>query len=206
MIVTRTEAKALLNIAVDTYDSFIDMQIPLVEQSICDYCNNDFIDSIFDFFSSGNIIFTASNNSINLEGIGNKKLIANDTIRVYKSLRNNGIFTIQSVNTDSLIVNSINTIIDENENKGVYITKIDYPKPLKNIASKMLNFLIADLGEDKTPGAKSEKIDDYNITYEDNYQGFPISIMNSLNVYRSPYKIDLFNYSRSWVGPGRYVE
>lgn len=199
MIITRTEAKALLNITASTYDSFIDMQIPLVEQTICDYCNNDFVDKVFDWFSSSAIVFTSSTNSIDLEDIGNKKLIANDTIRIYKSLRNNGSLTIDTVNTDSLIINNINTIIDENENEGVYITRIDYPKPLKLTASKMIEFLIAGITEDKTPGAKSEKIDDYQITYEDDYQGFPMSVMRALNVYRHPYKIDLFNHSRRYI-------
>jgi hypothetical protein len=60
----------------------------------------------------------------------------------------------------------------------------------------MLNFLLADLDEDKTPGAKSEKIDDYSVTYEDNYEGFPLSIMKALNSYRYLYKIDLFNCHR----------
>lgn len=199
MIITRTEAKALLNITASTWDSFIDMQIPIIEQIVCDYCNNDFPDKIFDWFSSSAIVFTSSTNSIDLEDIGNKKLIANDTIRVYKSLRNNGAFTIGTVNADSLIINNINTIIDENENEGVYITKIDYPKPLKLTASKMLEFLIAGITEDKTPGAKSEKIDDYQITYEDNYQGFPMSIMKALNMYRCPYKKDLFSHSRRYI-------
>lgn len=199
MIITRTEVKELLRINNNDSDSFIDLNLPIIEQIICDYCNTDFIDKQFDYFSSNAISFIASDNSINLTNIGNKKLVANDSIRVYKSFRNNQSFTIDSVDTDKIIVNSIDTIKDEDENKGVFITTINYPKPLKLIASKMLNFLIADLDEDKTPGAKTEKIDDYSITYEGNYQGFPMSIMNSLNTYRQLYKIDLFNCSRKGV-------
>jgi len=199
MIITRTEAKSLLQITNTDNDSFIDMNLPIIEQVICDYCNTDFIDKQFDYFSSGSISFINSDNSINLTGIENKKLVANDSIRVYKSLRNNQSYTIDSVNTGKIIVNSLDTITDEDEGEGVYITKINYPRPLKLTASKMLNFLIADLDEDKTPGAKSEKIDDYSITYEDNYQGFPLSIMKALNTYRQLYKIDLFNCSRKGV-------
>lgn len=195
MIITRTEVKSLLQITNTDNDSFIDLNLPIIEQVICDYCNTDFIDKQFDYFSSNTITFIASDNSINLSGIENKKLVANDSIRVYKSLRNNQSFTISSVDTGKIIVDSLDTIIDEDENEGVYITKINYPKPLKLTASKMLNFLIADLDEDKTPGAKSEKIDDYSVTYEDNYQGFPMSIMKALNTYRQLYKIDLFNHT-----------
>lgn len=199
MIITRSEAKALLQITNTDNDSFIDLNLPIIEQVICDYCNTDFIDKQFDYFSSGSISFISSDNSINLTGIENKKLVTNDSIRVYKSLRNNQSYTIDSVSTSKIIVNSLDTIIDEDEGEGVYITRINYPKTLKLTASKMLNFLIADLDEDKTPGAKSEKIDDYSVTYEDNYQGFPISILKALNVYRQLYKIDLFNCTRKGV-------
>jgi len=199
MILTRSEAKALLKITNTDQDSFIDLNLPTIEQIICDYCNTDFINKQFDYFSSGSISFIASDNSINMTGIENKKLIANDSIRVYKSLRNNQTFTIDSVSTGKIIVNDIDTIIDEDEGKGVYITKITYPKPLKLTAAKMMNFLIADLDEDKTPGAKSEKIDDYSITYEDDFQGFPLSIMKALNFYRQAYKINLFNHSSKEV-------
>ena len=199
MIITRSEAKALLKITNTDQDSFIDLNLPTIEQIICDYCNTDFINKQFDYFSSGSISFISEDNSINMSGIENKKLVAGDSIRVYKSLRNNQTFTIDSVSTGKIIVNNIDTIIDEDEGKGVYITKITYPKPLKLTAAKMMNFLIADLDEDKTPGAKSEKIDDYSITYEDDFQGFPLSIMKALNFYRQAYKINLFNHSSKEV-------
>ena len=199
MILTRSEAKALLKITNTDQDSFIDLNLPTIEQIICDYCNTDFINKQFDYFSSGSISFISEDNSINMSGIENKKLVAGDSIRVYKSLRNNQTFTIDSVSTGKIIVNNIDTITDEDEGKGVYITKITYPKPLKLTAAKMMNFLIADLDEDKTPGAKSEKIDDYSITYEDDFQGFPLSIMKALNFYRQAYKINLFNCSRREV-------
>lgn len=199
MIITRSEAKSLLRITNTDNDDFIDLNLPIIEQVICDYCNTDFIDKQFDYFSSNTITFDSSDNSINFTGIGNKKLVVGDSIRVYKSLRNNQTFTVYSVSANKIIVNSIDTIIDEDEQQGVFITKLNYPKPLKLIASKMLNFLIADLDEDKTPGATSEKIDDYSITYESNYQGFPISIMKALNNYRQLYKIDLFNCTRKGV-------
>jgi hypothetical protein len=199
MIITRSEAKALLKITNTDQDSFIDLNLPTIEQIICDYCNTDFINKQFDYFSSGSISFISEDNSINMSGIENKKLVAGDSIRVYKSLRNNQTFTIDSVSTGKIIVNNIDTITDEDEGKGVYITKITYPKPLKLTAAKMMNFLIADLDEDKTPGAKSEKIDDYSITYEDDFQGFPLSIMKALNFYRQAYKINLFNHSSKEV-------
>lgn len=196
MIITRTEVKSLLKITDTDWDDFIDMNIPIIEQIICDYCNNDFIDKRYDWFSSNEIAFVNSSNSITFTGIGDKDLVAGDSIRIYRSKRNNQTFTIDTVNSDSLVLNDIDTVKDEIADNVVYLTRLDYPKPLKISASKMLNMLIAELDNNKTPGAKSEKIDDYSITYEDNYQGFPLSIMKQLNTYRYLYKIDLFNYTR----------
>jgi hypothetical protein len=196
MIITRAESKAFLKITDNDNDSFIDLNLPIIEQIICNYCNTDFIDMNFDYFVSTTITFNSDDNSINMTNIENKKLVVNDSIRVYNSLRNNQTFTIDSISTDKIIVNNIDTIIEENESESTYITRLNYPKPLKLTASKMLNFLLADLDEDKTPGAKSEKIDDYSVTYEDNYEGFPLSIMKALNSYRYLYKIDLFNCHR----------
>lgn len=198
MIANRTEIKALLNISDDTWNDFIDLNIPIIEQIICDYCNDDFIDRRYDYFISNEISFVNSNNSINMTSINDKNLIVGDNIRVYKSKRNNGIFTIDTVNENNFIINSLYTINDEDAAESIYICKVDYPKPLKLTISKMINFLINDLDEAKTPGAKSEKIDDYSITYGETYQGFPMSIMKQLNVYRQLYKIDVFNYTKGW--------
>lgn len=196
MIITRTEVKSLLQITDTDWDTFIDMNIPIIEQVICDYCNNDFIDKRYDWFSSNEIAFVNSSNSIIFTGIGDKNLVSGDSIRIYRSKRNNQSFTIDTVNSDSLVLNDIDTVKEETADNVVYLIRLDYPKPLKLIASKMINTLISELDNTKTPGAKSEKIDDYSITYEDNYQGFPLSIMKQLNNYRYLYKIDLFNYTR----------
>lgn len=198
MMATRTEIKSLLNIDNTDWDDFIDLNIPIVEQIICNYCNNDFIDKSYDWFCSNQISFTASTNKINFTGIGDKDLIAGDSIRVYRSKRNNQSFTIDTVNTNDIVLNDIDTIKNEEAENSIYIIKLDYPKPLKLIISKMINFLITDIDETKTPGVKSERIDDYAITYEDNYQGFPLSVIKQLNIFKQIFKIDIFNYTRRY--------
>lgn len=195
MIATRNEIKTLLQLTDNTYDSFIEANIPLIDQIICDYCNNDFIDTEFDYFSSTEISFDNTDNSINFTGIGDKDLIATDTIRVYKSLRNNQLFTVDTVNSNSIIVNCIDNITDEDAGEGIFIAKVTYPKSLKMVVAKMIKYLIAQLSEDEV-GIKTEKIDDYSVTYIDDISGFPSSIMKSLNNYRHVYKCDLFTGNR----------
>lgn len=195
MIATRNEVKTLLRLTDNTYDAFIEANIPIIDQFICDYCNNDFIDLVFDYFSSSEISFDSTDNSINLTDIGDKDLIANDTIRIYKSLRNNQTFTIDTVNDDSLIVNCIDNITDEDAGEGIFIAKINYPKPLKLTVAKMIKYLISELDEDEV-GVKTQKIDDYSITYIDDISGFPGSIVKPLNMYKCVYKSNLFTANR----------
>lgn len=194
MIITRAEAKTFLGLSDTTYDTFIDLNIPMVEETICKYCRNDFIDTVFDYFVSSAIEFINSDNSINLTNIGNYKLVSGDSIRVYRSLRNNQTFTIHSVDTNKLILSDIDSVTDEDEGESVYVTKITYPRNLKLTASKMLKFLISEMSDNNNLTVKSEKIDDYSITFDrDNYfMGFPIGIMSPLNEYRVPYYKDLF--------------
>jgi hypothetical protein len=105
MIITRAESKAFLKITDNDNDSFIDLNLPIIEQIICNYCNTDFIDMNFDYFVSTTITFNSDDNSINMTNIENKKLVVNDSIRVYNSLRNNQTFTIDSISTDKIILN-----------------------------------------------------------------------------------------------------
>jgi hypothetical protein len=186
MIVTVTEVKNLLQISNSTYDTFVKTMIPIVENVICDYCNKDFADSNYTYFLSNTISFSGSTNEINFTGIGNKQLVQNDTIRVYGSLRNDNPYTVETVNDDSIVVNDVNRLIDEDEGEGVFITRVKYPIPLKMIAAKMIKYDIS-LSENEV-GVKSEKIDDYSITYDDKIMGYPSNVITQLNNYRVLYK------------------
>ena len=194
MIITADEVKTLLqNENID--DDLLNLNIPIVEQAICDYCNTDFVDKNFDFFSSANISFLSSDHSINMTGIENKKLVVGDSIRVYKSLRNNQTFTIDEITTGKIKINDdIDSIIDEDEGETVYITKVKYPVPAKFTAAQMIGYNIEKL----TPGMKSEKVDDYSITLQDTVGGYPSNYMTSLQCYRQVYKQNLFTDVRLW--------
>lgn len=186
MIVTKDEVKTLILESSTTYDDYIEALIPYVEEEICNYCKNDFCDVRFTYFSSNDITFDSSDNSINFTDIDSYDLKVNDTIRVYGSLRNDRAFSINTINSNSLIIDSIYSIEDEDETDEVkYITKIKYPLTIKLIISQMIKFNIDTLK--LTSGAKSEKIDDYSITLED-MKDYPSQILSKLNRYRKLYK------------------
>ncbi|RPI07219.1 MAG: hypothetical protein EHM64_00150 [Ignavibacteriae bacterium] len=185
MIVTLTEVKSILQITDTTYDTLIRLNIPIAEQTICDYCRSDFLDAVSDAVNNSDITFISSDNSVNMTGIESEKFIANDTIRIYNSFRNDGVYTIDSVETNKFILNGINTIQDEDEGNSVIIVKVKYPVPLKIIASQMIKCNLAKI----SPLFKSQTIDDYTYTIDtDMLNGYPKNLMIALNQYRCVYK------------------
>lgn len=186
MIASLTEIKALCQLTNTDYDSFINITMPIIEQSICDYCNDDFIDKNFEYITSSSIVFS---DGIELTGIG-IDLQIDDTIKVFGSHRNDKAFTILSLTNDKLMV-SPDVIVENDNDESIIITRIKYPIPLKFIASQMIYHAIQ-----KIPaGLKSESVDDHSMVFSDNIvNGFPASIMSALNSYRRLYKDDTILY------------
>jgi len=179
-MITLSEAKTLLQILDSTYDTFITFNIPYVIETICDYCKNHFLDEDTYIYSS-DVVFANSDSSITIADFDNE-FIAGDYIRIYESIRNNGCAKIDSINSTKLIVSGID-VINETVDSSIAIFRADYPKSLKLTASKMLKFLI----DNHDPFIKSEKLDDYSVTFDDKalINGFPANIMSTLNKYKN---------------------
>jgi len=181
MIATRSEIKQILQITNTDSDALIDMLIPITEQSICDYCNNDFIDCNYEYYTNDNITFDSNDNSINATDVG-KYLIAGDSIRVYNSLRNNYSFTAKTVTNDKIIVEDLDTILNETYiYTAPYIVKIAYPRSLKFAFAKMIEYSMTKQNQTY----KREKIDDYEYELNLSTTGeFPASLTTSLQKFR----------------------
>jgi hypothetical protein len=191
MLVTLNKVKSILDISNTDNDNFIKIQLPFVENDICIECRDHFVDMKFNFITSNLISFNSSLNSLNLNDINTKGFHVGDTIRVYNSIRNDGIFTIDTINQNSLILNDIDEVEDEDAGELIYITRIKYPKALKKVAALMIDFKIKE-NENESQGIKKEKIDDYSVEYEDKSQGYPSSILSMLYNYRQLYNQTLF--------------
>lgn len=190
MILTRDEVKNLLNISDTSKDNLIDLNIPIVEEAIRQYCRNDFCVRLFDSIISSAFTFSASSNSINLSNISSYSLKNNDMIVIYGSLSNDGIYTIETVNADSLTIYDLYSIEDEDENNVVTLHKIRFPLDIKLTAAKMVNYNISSF---KT-GITEEKIDDYSVKFESNIYSYPSGIMSGLINHRKLFKKTPFNY------------
>jgi hypothetical protein len=189
MIITRTRLKSLLQMTATTYDTLIDMLIPMVEETICRYCNNDFLDRDFRFknyLHKNTLSFISSTGKIRNTLLDNLSydLISGDSIRIYDTAHNNQTFTIDSIDAEYITLNSIDTVNDESAGKFYCVHKVKYPIDLQLIASRMIQFGMKKI----VPVFKSEKLDDYSYTNEnDLILGYPKLLMSGLNQYRKPF-------------------
>jgi hypothetical protein len=189
MIITRTRLKSLLQITATTYDTLIDVLIPIIEDTVCHYCNDDFLDIDFRFknyLHKNTLSFISSTGKIRNTLLDNLSydLIAGDSIRVYNTTHNNGAFTIDTIDAEYITLNVINSVFDEAAGRFFCIYKIKYPVALQLIVSRMVQFQL----KKNIPMFESEKLDDYSYTNKsDLILGYPKSLISGLNQFRKPF-------------------
>lgn len=191
MILSLANLKVLLKITGNDDDAFLKMTMPIIEESICRYCKDDFISNDFDLHTSSDFVFSEVDNSISLINIGDE-LIAGDTIRIYNSHRNDRALLVKTVSIDKLIIDDdYNFVYPEQENQVIVMSRINYPDDLKLPFIQMMNYVM----KNYNVGIKSEKIDDYSISYDELIDGYPKSIMAGLQHHRNLFKQPIYDRS-----------
>lgn len=190
-MINLSEVKELLQITNNDNDDLINSLITKNEDAIIRYCKNHFLQYEYDYFMSTNISFDGNNNTINFTGIENQNLSSGDYLRVYGSLKNDGVYLIDSVNTGFITINSLRSLKTEDLNKSIIICLVDYPEDLKISISQMIGYRL----ENFTPGLLSEKIDDYSYSLNSQVliNGIPSSIAGDLASHRHAYIHDIFS-------------
>jgi hypothetical protein len=200
MIATKQEIKTLQPNITASQDEQLDMLIPVLEDDIRQYCNNGFRDDNV-YISSGLISFThntSSADTINIDigtnGVGfvNSQFKAGQTVQVQGSYNNDGFFDVETVSStvmtlfvranrpyyQALVTEAYNTFP-----RNILINKVVYPVALKNVMAQMMTYKLAS----HDYGVQSETVSRYSVTYNQDYaNGYPKSIMNSLNRWRRP--------------------
>ena len=181
MICSLNEVKLLVSISDNANDTYIKSLMPVLEGLICNYCNNDFINTNESIMLSSGFVFSSTDNSVSLSNIG-IGLQQGDTVRFYGSKRNNKAFTIKTVSTDKLTMEEIDIIKDELAGNYIRMEIVEYPTALTLIMANMIKFNL----EDYSIGVDEEKIDDYTIKFStaNNISVYPQSIIGGLNIFR----------------------
>lgn len=183
MIINKTNIKALLGITASTYDTRIDMHIPILVKKLVEHCKRHFVKRGTDGFvyDDCDMVFTTTTCSLETD----IPLSNGDFISIMNTNYNNDIFQVNSYESNILTIETVKTFKAE-EITGAIIALLDLPETfISVIAGYVSNFIIK--GKDNIV---NEKIDDYSVTFKaSDIDSWITSNGSILNNYRSPVEI-----------------
>lgn len=193
---TTAEVKSILGISASTYDTQIAFFLPIVEEDLIDYLNNTFSDG-YVYRESGTALEFVRGDSDTADHITDtdaefteKGFLSGMDIIVQGGGANVGLHTVSSASTGRLLLSEYGILInqdqddttDDNHIGSILISRVKWPIALKLPAAKMIWSLIDNA---KIDDVKSEKIDDYAITYIGG-NAYPTAITDMLQKWRRP--------------------
>src|SRR6056297_1647035 len=194
-MMTVAEVKSILRITDSTYDSEIAFLLPLVERDIIEYCNNGFQDGYVYRESSGGFNFVRGDSDTrdyitdDDEHFLDRGFADGMDIVVEGGYSNVGLYTIDSASDGKLkmtgygdFVNQDQDGSDDNTVGTIRISRVKWPEAIKLPAAKMIWSLIDDA---KPSDVKSEKLDDYSVTYIGGSE-YPTKVIRMLDKFRRP--------------------
>ena len=165
--------------------------IPIVQERICLLCNNYFL--IEDINVSGTATFNATARSIILAtGVywENYGFQANDDVFIYNSYRNDGVVTIESLTTETVILTSVCSVINEafnnNLGKNIFFSAVRWPVSVQQVAAKMIYYDL-DLRDKVSANIKSRSLGPLSESFtegEKDEYGYPLKITNQLDSFK----------------------
>ena len=183
VLVATSYVKLYTGIITTDYDYLIENLVPTVLEDIVEYCNNNFVNSTqywrTDKISfSSNSTITISDTSMPLDYYWK----SGDKILVLGSIFNDGYYSISTVASSSLSINESISSESSSTGKIFSLHKVDYPKDLPVIASRMIKHTITTLDDSNIA---SESLGDYSVSYvEVGANSYPQSIIKGLDKYR----------------------
>jgi len=194
-MMTVAEVKSILRITDSTYDSEIAFLLPLVERDIIEYCNNGFQDGYVYRESAGGFNFVRGDSDTrdyitdDDEHFLDRGFADGMDIVVEGGYSNVGLYTIDSASGGKLkmtgygdFVNQDQDGSDDNTVGTIRISRVKWPEAIKLPAAKMIWSLIDDA---KPSDVKSEKLDDYSVTYIGGSE-YPTKVIRMLDKFRRP--------------------
>jgi hypothetical protein len=189
MVVSATQVTLWTSITASVNTILSKNYIDIVQERISLITNNYFTSD--DLSLEATVLFNSTARSITLDGNAyweNYGFQAGDDFLVYRSWRNDGVYTINSLSNDVLIVISSQSVINErfNNNNGptIYFSVIKWPKDIQSIACEMIYF-DSEIRPEVSANVKSNSFGPFSETYtvdSDNY-GYPKNIIDKLDKY-----------------------
>ena len=183
MIATLDEIKTILSITDTTYDTFINIMIPVVQEEIVNYCSSRFTNQTFGVYSNALVFVSDGIDYDYITGdFENISFQVGAEIFIKNTKLNDGYYTIQSKTDEKIEVTSIGTMISETVSSYVNINQTKYNSSLK----LAMSYMIQDRIDSKPNSIKSEKMGEYSVSFADNtnVNSYPDSIIAILKPFR----------------------
>jgi hypothetical protein len=185
MLITLAEYKTIYGISDNSQDAQILAYLPIIEDEIVSYCNNEFLNSDITF--SGSFVPTITTGPVYtlvcaLGGIAAIGFAAGDQFKLSGTVRNDGRLT-GTIFADTVI--TVSDILVAEAAVNAEIVLIQYPKALKIYAARMISYQLAH-GNDA--GLQSESIKSYSYSRASggaSDAGYPAEILHGLDKWRN---------------------
>lgn len=188
MIVTATQVTQLTDISASAATIYSKRLIQKVQNRILIITNNYFNSD--DIVMDTTAVFNATARTIIVDqnSWAEFGFQATDDIYIYNSYRNDGVVTIESLSTNTAIINAVNSIKDEsfNNNLGkiIHFSLVKWPDDVQDIACEMI-YYDNDVRSKRSPGIRSRSLGPLSESYSDDSgsYGYPADLLSKLDKY-----------------------
>jgi len=178
MILTATEVTIYSNISASVATIIAKQLIPIAQEKVVMKLNNYFVT---DLYLQGSVTFDGST-IVSEDNFDDKNFTGSDDIYIYNSYRNDGYYTLSSVDGCTLNLASGYSVIDELSGRSVLISVVKWPLEVKSLVAQMIayDYDIRPKMRGLTSRSLGPLSESYGTLDED---GYPKSITDGLSKY-----------------------
>ena len=187
MILNTVEIKNYLGITSNDYDSRIELFREPSHNFLIDYCKNELHNLFLDdyiYCNSTDFVFTASGKTVYAEGtelFTDNPFQVSDYVYIDGSANNNGMFQLSAVTADTLTFSSDDTIVTEDSDLDITISKMNIPGIFKLVFAQLVWENVTRIKN--INNVKSESLGPHSRVYGNNMNAYSDTILNKLAGY-----------------------
>ena len=188
MIIDKEECKRLVGETGFDHDAEIEALLPIVQDDLVEYCDNLFLDPLISYYVS-QLTYVNGDPDTVTDGqslFSTKRFAAGMDVFIDSNNTNRGIYELATVAAGTLTFTTSSELVSMAYDDSTYpstgaeIAMINWPRPLKMVAARMVWYLIS---RNKPTGELSENIDGVQQVY-DRARAYPREIMQMADRYK----------------------
>lgn len=183
-VITATEVTIYSTISASAATITTRGLIPVVQDRINWITNNYYTTELY---YQGSATFNATARTITVTDLNwaEHGFAASDEFYIYRSYRNDGYFTIDSVSTSTLTLVSGSSVVDELSGRSILFSVVRWPADLKQTAALMCEYDY-DQRKGRAPGVRSRSLGPWSESYAADVGefGYPADLIAPLYSHR----------------------